>query len=78
MKALRAWWARRTLRVRITLTVGVVALLAASPAGAEVGSRQSFAGTFSSEAPGSSTGYGLAIDYRNPRDSGGKPWGATT
>ena len=27
MKALRAWWARRTLRVRITLTVGVVALV---------------------------------------------------
>ena len=28
MNAIRAWWARRTLRVRITLTVGVVALVA--------------------------------------------------
>jgi len=28
MTGLRAWWARRTLRVRITLTVGAVALVA--------------------------------------------------
>jgi two-component system, OmpR family, sensor kinase len=28
MTAVRAWWARRTLRSRITLTVGAVALIA--------------------------------------------------
>ncbi len=56
-------------------TIAVVAaLLAASPVAAQGGSRQSFAGTFTSHAPGSSTGYRLAIDYRNPRDPGGKPY----
>ena len=37
-----------------------------------------FAGTFTSQAPGSSTGYRLTIDYRNPADPGGKPYSVAT
>ena len=43
----------------------------ASPVAAQ--SRQGFSGTFTTEAPGASSGYRLAIDYANPSDPAAKP-----
>jgi len=53
--------------------VAAISLGLAMAALAQGGSRQSFAGTFTSTAPGSPTAYRLAIDYRNPRDPEAKP-----
>jgi hypothetical protein len=58
-----------------TLAILVLALLGATPgAQAQSGSRQTFSGTFTTDQPGASSGYRLAIDYFDPERPGGKPY----
>jgi hypothetical protein len=62
--------------------IGVLATLlcaaAAGPAPAGAQSRQTFSGTFTTQSPGSSSGYVLKIDYRNPQDAHAKPHSVQT
>ena len=55
-------------------TVATVLLVSVSAPEAEAQSRQSFGGTFTTEAPSSSSGYRLSIDYVNPQQPDGKPY----
>ena len=57
-----------------TVVVGLVAGIPAADAGAQQLSRQAFVGELLSPVPDSSSGYRLAIDYRDPADPGGKPY----
>ena len=53
----------------------IAALAAALPAtAAAAGPRQTFGGAFTTAVPGASSGYRLAIDYRDPANPGGKPY----
>src|SRR5688572_18988874 len=52
----------------------MMALVPAAPAGAQDGSRQAFADTFTTTAAGASTGLRLEIDYRDPANPDGKPY----
>ena len=59
-------------RMRIVGAVAALCLAAGAPPAAAQ-SRQGFSGTFTTEAPGASSGYRLAIDYANPSDPAAKP-----
>ena len=61
-------------RASLAVVVGLAALVPAADAGAQQLSRQAFAGELLSPVPGSSSGYRLAIDYRDPADPDGKPY----
>jgi hypothetical protein len=53
--------------------IAAVTLLGVTPA-AHAQSRQTFSGTFTTDRPGASSGYRLAIDYVDPDRPGGKPY----
>lgn len=56
----------------------MMALAPAAPAGAQDAPRQTFADTFTTTAPGASTGLRLEIDYHDPENPEGKPYAVQT
>jgi hypothetical protein len=64
--------AKSAMAVVVGLAGVGIAALPATPAAAQT--RQQFAGTFTTEEPGASTGYRFSIDYVNPDDPERKPY----
>ena len=62
------------MRAMPIAAVAAMLVTAAGTPEASAQSRQSFSGTFTTQAPGSSSGYKLSIDYVDPQNPGGKPY----